>query len=165
MNQDPPADHVYETETMAELCARQGRLDEAIEIYRSLLDVAHDAPTRARFRARMATLEASWRPLADGSVPAADVPLPAAPGVSVHALDDQLTVAWALAPAVAAPTLELLLLQRTGAGIGTQKKTLPLSTTSGRLGLAAPALHSAVAAIGTMVDGRFVPLARSRRSS
>ena len=29
-------DHLYETETMAELCARQGRIGEAISIYRSL---------------------------------------------------------------------------------------------------------------------------------
>ena len=29
-------DHLYETETMAELCARQGRLGEAISIYRAL---------------------------------------------------------------------------------------------------------------------------------
>ena len=29
---------LYETETMAELCARQGRLQEAVAIYRRLLD-------------------------------------------------------------------------------------------------------------------------------
>jgi hypothetical protein len=157
------ADHIYETETMAELCARQGRTGEAISIYRRLLDAVGEPVLRARVQRRLSALEAAWQPFRETETPPADVPLPRAPGVAVLVSDDQVTVAWALPAGTAAPTLDLLLLQRTAAGIETIKRTLPLSAATGRLGLAAPALHSAVAAAGMMVEGRFVPLARSRR--
>jgi len=38
-------EHLYETETMAELCARQGRLSEAIAIFRELAETATDPPS------------------------------------------------------------------------------------------------------------------------
>ena len=41
-------DHLYETETMAELYARQGRIGEAISIYRALAEREPDPATRAR---------------------------------------------------------------------------------------------------------------------
>jgi predicted trehalose synthase len=154
-------DHLYETETMAELCARQGRLGEAISIYRALAQSAADAVTRTRAQQRLETLESTWEPLRETEVPPADVPLPAEPGVSVLVGEDQLTVAWAL-PADTSPlALDLLVVQKTSAGVDAQKKLLPLATGSGRLGLAVPAVHSAVAAAGTVRAGRFVPLARS----
>jgi hypothetical protein len=62
-------EHLYETETMAELCARQGRLSEAIAIFRELAETAADSATRARARARLDTLEASWQPLRVAEVP------------------------------------------------------------------------------------------------
>ncbi len=154
---------MYETETMAELCARQGRLGEAIAIYRRLAETTSDAQVRARCVGRIKRLEATWQPLRDIAVPPADVPVPPAPGVTVHLADDQLTVAWALPAGTPTPTLDLLVLQRTPNGIETNKKTIPLDAPSGKLGLAAPALHSALAAAGTILEGRFVPLARSRR--
>jgi hypothetical protein len=157
------ADRIYETETMAELCARQGRTGEAIAIYRRLLDALTEPAHRARVQRRLGILEAAWQPFRETEAPPADVPLPPPPGVDVRVIDDQVTVAWALPAGTAAPALDLLLLQRTAAGIETIKRTLPLKTPTGRLGLAAPALHSAVAAAGTLVEGRFVPLARSRR--
>jgi hypothetical protein len=157
------ADHIYETETMAELCARQGRTGEAIAIYRRLLDAVGEPVLRARVQRRLNALEAAWQPFRETETPPADVPLPRSPGVDVLVSDDQVTVAWALPAGTAGPTLDLLLLQRTSAGIETIKRTLPLSAATGRLGLAAPALHSAVAAAGIMVEGRFVPLARSRK--
>ena len=41
------ADAIYETETMAELCARQGRVGEAIDIYRRLADSIAEPALRA----------------------------------------------------------------------------------------------------------------------
>jgi hypothetical protein len=156
-------EHLYETETMAELCARQGRLSEAIAIFRELAETAPDPDTRARARTRLAGLEASWQPLRVAEVPPADVALPAVPGVSVLVGDDQVTVAWALPPDTSSPALDVLVLQRTPGGIDPQKKLLPLSETSGRLGLLLPGVHSALAAAGTVREGRFVPIARSGR--
>jgi len=156
-------EHLYETETMAELCARQGRLSEAIAIFRELVETATDPETRARVRARLDTLEASWQPLRLAEVPPADLALPAIPGVSLLVGEDQVTVAWALPPDTRSPALDVLVLQRTPSGIDPQKKLLPLAETSGRLGLLLPSVHSALAAAGTVRDGRFVPLAQSRR--
>jgi hypothetical protein len=156
------ADRIYETETMAELCARQGRLGDAIDIYRRLSDVVTDVALQARFRRRLSSLEARWQAPGAKEVPPADLPLPRTPGVTLLMGDEQLTVAWSLPLETVAPSLDLLLLQRTPAGIETTKRTMPLTATSGRIGLLAPALHSAVAAAGTLVDGRFVAIARSR---
>jgi hypothetical protein len=153
-------DHLYETETMAELCARQGRLGEAISIYRALCETGADAATRARAQVRLATLESTWQPLRETEVPPADIPLPSEPGVAVLVADDQVTIAWAL-PADTTPlALDVLVLQRSKAGIEAQKKLLPVETASGRLGLSVPAVHSAAAAAGTVRAGRFIPLAR-----
>jgi hypothetical protein len=154
-------DHLYETETMAELCARQGRLSEAISIYRGLTESAPDAATRTRAQARLATLESTWQPLREIEVPPADIALPAAPGVAVLVGEDQVTIAWALPDDTTPLALDVLVMQKTHAGIDAQKKLLPVATASGRLGLAAPAVHSAVVAAGTVRAGRFVALART----
>lgn len=155
-------EHLYETETMAELCARQGRLTEAIAIFRELAETAGDENARARAKARLASLEASWQPMRVAEVAPADVPLPSAPGVSVLVGEDQVTVAWALPTETSAPALDVLVLQRTPSGIDPQKKLLPLPQACGRIGLLLPGVHSALAAAGTVRDGRFVPLARTR---
>lgn len=158
-------DHLYETETMAELCARQGRLGEAISIYRSLSNNSPEAATRTRAQARLTMLESTWQPLRETEVPPADIPLPDEPGVTVLVGDDQVTIAWAL-PADTTPlALDVLVLQITNAGIDAQKKLLPLVEASGKLGLAVPGIHSAIAAAGTVRAGRFVPLARSASQS
>jgi hypothetical protein len=154
-------DHLYETETMAELCARQGRIGEAIFIYRALAERGPDSATRTRAQARLTTLESTWQPLREIEVPPADIALPAVPGVAVLVGDDQVTVAWALPGDTLPLALDVLVLQKTSAGIDAQKKLLPLETSSGRLGLAVPAVHSAIAAAGTVRAGRFVALARS----
>jgi len=87
--------------------------------------------------------------------------LPAEPGVAVLVADDQVTIAWAL-PADTTPlALDLLVLQKSDTGIDAQKKLLPLASPSGRIGLSVPAVHSAIAAGGTVRAGRFVALARS----
>ena len=154
-------EHLYETETMAELCARQGRLSEAIAIFRELAETATDPDMRARASARLTSLQASWQPLRVAEVPPADLALPAIPGVSLLVGDDQVTVAWALPPDTSSPALDVLVLQRTASGIDPQKKLLPLSETSGRIGLLLPGVHSALAAAGTIREGRFVPIVRS----
>jgi hypothetical protein len=155
------ADHIYQTETMAELCARQGRIGEAIGIYRRLTDAVTDTTLRARLQRRLATLEARWQP-SDREVAPADVPLPATPGVSVLVGDEQITVAWSLPVDTAAPALDLLLLTRTPSGIEADKRTVPLSAPTGRLALFTPGVHSATAAAGSLAGLRFIPLARSR---
>jgi hypothetical protein len=154
-------DRLYETETMAELCARQGRLGEAISIYRALSENAPEAATRDRARARLSKLESTWQPLREAEVPPADIALPAEPGVAVAVGEDQVTIAWAL-PADTSPlALDVLVLQRTESGIEAQKKLLPVDAAAGRIGLSVPSVHSAVAAAGTVRAGRFVPLART----
>jgi hypothetical protein len=154
-------DHLYETETMAELCARQGRIGVAISIYRTLVESGPDLATRTRAKARLTTLESTWQPLREIEVPPADIPLPPLPGVAVLVGEDQVTIAWALPGDTAPLALDVLVLQKTAAGIDAQKKLLPLDAASGRLGLAVPAVHSAIAAAGTVRAGRFVALARS----
>lgn len=156
------ADHnLFETETMAELCTRQGRLGEAIAIYRRLADVGSDAQARKRWRARLVALEAEWRPGRDAEAPAANVALPMPPGIDVHVGDDQVTVAWALRSGTTSPAVEVLIIQRTSAGIETVKRTIPVDTLAGRLGILAPGVHSARAAAGTLTEARFVPVVRS----
>jgi hypothetical protein len=154
-------EHLYETETMAELCARQGRLSEAIAIFRELAETAADSATRTRARARLDTLEATWQPLRVAEVPPADLALPAIPGVALLLGEDQVTVAWALPPETNSPALDVLVLQRTPGGIDPQKKLLPLTETSGHIGLLLPGVHSALAAAGTIREGRFVAIVRS----
>lgn len=154
-------DHLYETETMAELCARQGRIGEAISIYRALAEQGSDSATRTRAQSRLTTLESTWQPLREIEVPPADIALPPLPGVAVLVGDDQVTIAWSLPGDTSPLALDVLVLQKTSTGIDAQKKLLPLETASGRLGLAVPAIHSAIAAAGTVRAGRFVALVRS----
>jgi hypothetical protein len=155
------ADHIYQTETMAELCARQGRIGEAIGIYRRLTDAVTDTALRARLQRRLASLEARWQPEGEREAPPADLAVPSVPGISVLVGDEQITVAWALPIDTATPALDLLLLIRTPSGIEPSKRIVPLTTAAGRLGLFTPGIHSAIAAAGSLVSGRFIPLART----
>ena len=156
---------LYETETMAELCARQGRLQEAVAIYRRLLDTHAGADPRrqGRWSERLESLQEAWGHAAGEEIEPEPIPLPRAPGVTVAANDDSVTVAWSLPSSVAQPTLELFLIQRTPSGVETSKRSLPLPGPSGRVAFAVPALHSALAAAGRRRGERFIPVARSRR--
>jgi septum site-determining protein MinC len=72
------AEELFGTETMAELCVRQGRLDDALAIYRRLVARADDA-RQPRWAARLRDLEAQG-PARDGNAPAkAPEPPPPAP--------------------------------------------------------------------------------------
>jgi septum site-determining protein MinC len=79
---------LFATETMAELCARQGRTGEAVAIYRRLVSGATDDERRARWQRRLDDLSAA--PPAPGAPPPPSPREPATP-----------------APPVAAPTLRL----------------------------------------------------------
>jgi hypothetical protein len=155
-------DELYETETMAELCARQGRPGEAVTIYRRLCESHPGAARKARWLERLLALEGQAG-RGDREMAPSEIPLPATPGVAVAANDDGVTVAWSLAPETPEPTLELFLIQRTPTGVETGKRTLPLASHAGRVAFAVPALHSALAAVGRREGDRFVPIARSPR--
>jgi hypothetical protein len=155
---------LYETETMAELCARQGRLQEAVAIYRRLLDTHGGDPRReGRWNERLVDLEQAWGHAAGEEIEPEPIPLPRAPGVTVTANDDSVTVAWALPGTAASPVLELFLIQRTPSGVETSKRRLTLPAPTGRVAFAVPALHSALAAVGRAQGDRFIPVARSPR--
>jgi len=70
------ANELFATETMAELCARQGRTADAVAIYRRLLGGAVDDDRRSRWAARLAVLEqaAVARPPAVGEGDPAESP-------------------------------------------------------------------------------------------
>jgi hypothetical protein len=154
-------DELYETETMAELCARQGRPHEAIAIYRRLIDTHPGSQRRGRWTSRLDALVRAWGHAAGDEIEPLPIPLPRAPGVAVQASDDSVTVAWAVPTETPEPTLELFLIQRTPSGVETSKRSLPLSAYEGRIAFAVPALHSALAAVGRKASGKFVPVARS----
>jgi septum site-determining protein MinC len=92
------AGELFGTETMAELCARQGRLDDALVIYRRLCAQGADEERHARWSVRLRVLEAQrlgGPPALDGpsvraaaratSAPRAPVAAPE-PGADGHAL-------------------------------------------------------------------------------
>ena len=160
----PTENELYETETMAELCAKQGRPSEAIAIFQRLIDSHAGSLRRGRWEDRLEALERAWGHAAGEQIEPEPIPLPLANGVSVAANDDSVTVAWALEPAVPVPALELFLIQRTPSGVETKKRSFLLQAPAGRIALAVPALHSALAAVGWHEGERFIPLARSPRN-
>ena len=74
---------IFVTETMAELSARQGRIADAIGIYRRLLDGASSADDRrAKWVERLSALEGGAAAEPDGDAePYADIKI--SPGVAV----------------------------------------------------------------------------------
>jgi septum site-determining protein MinC len=73
----PP--EMFGTETMAELYARQGRLAEAIAVYRRLLGAGPSAERRARLLSRLETLDRARVGAAAGGLFEAELPRPPAP--------------------------------------------------------------------------------------
>jgi septum site-determining protein MinC len=92
---------LFVTETMAELSARQGRLGDAIMIYRRLIAAGPPEERRARWGARLAALEGS------STADAAAAPVPTTPAARAPA------AAPARSDAPTGPLLQLPLLIQT----------------------------------------------------
>jgi septum site-determining protein MinC len=78
---------LFATETMAELCARQGRVADAAAIYRRLLAGPADDQRRARWAERLQALEHAQAPAADRAPQPQPQPAtaPAAPAAAAPA--------------------------------------------------------------------------------
>jgi hypothetical protein len=151
----------FETETMAELCLRQGHRNESLAIYRRLLARAADEPTRVRLGARLSAIQTDPSAGTGAAPPVTPSPL-TEPGVRTTAAGDALSIEWKLPPALPRPrTLELLIVLRTSAGVATQNRSLPLESDTGRCDLQIPGLHSARAAVGYHREGHFIPTLRA----
>jgi len=156
----------FETETMAELHLRQGHRDEALAIYARLMSRAADQATRLRIEERILEIETSSpeqkppvKPATDASPDAS--PSLQAPGIRSRLSNDVATVEWSLPAGTPGPTLQLLLVSRTPAGVTTENRSVPVDANAGRLVISVPGLHSLRVAAGFVSGDRFVPLARS----
>ena len=140
---------MFDTETMAELCVKQGLFDQAIDIYRRMAIEIDDPTARRRFEERIVALEQQ-----------PDLAPLATPGLRVARTGDEVRIEWRLPSDTAAPTLQVLLLRRTASGIEPETRTLPLASAHGRTALHVAGLHSVRAAAGRLAGELFVPLAR-----
>jgi len=153
---------MFETETIAELCLKQGLVRDALVIYRRLLADAPDEETRDRRARRIAELE---RRDGDGRRSAAAAPAPASPApaatdIQEHHDDVQVTFAWKLPAGTPEPTLQILVLRREASGIAAERRTVRLPDAQGTLTLPIAGVHSLRAAAGKLDGDRFVPLVR-----
>ncbi len=163
----------FDTETMAELHARQGRPADALAIYRRLTDAGDPAARERRLR-RVAALETAigggGAGAEGGSTGVAANPGPVAPArelaappaVTVQIGPGAVTVDWVVLPDTPSPALQLVLIRRTAAGVQTEKRTLLVNAPSGRLTLPIEGDPAALAAIGTAAGDRFIALAHDR---
>jgi hypothetical protein len=140
---------MFDTETMAELCVRQGLVDQAITIYQRMATTADDAHLRRRYQERIVALE--QRP---------DFAPLETPGLRIHAGDGEVSVEWRLPTDTTAAAVQLLLLRRTPQGIQAEKRTIPVESPHGRTTVVASDLHSVRAAAGRLVGEMFVPIIR-----
>ena len=149
----------FDTETMAELHAAQGRTAEALAIYRRLLDAAPDDDTRVRRARRVAELGGAEAPAATST---GELPFPTAPGVTLARRGDDVAVAWALPDDTDHPALQVFSVIAAEHGVEARSTIHDLESPRGRMTLALPGLRRAAAAIGTVdADGRFAPLAHA----
>ena len=161
---------MFETETMAELCLKQGLVRDALVIYRRLLASASDEPTRARHARRVAELEEDaggrqaapvdgTRTQAHGHVEAHAYVRPAT-DIQEHHDDQQVTLKWRLPAGTPSPALQILVLRRDASGIAAERRTVRLAQAQGSLTLPIAGVHSVRAAAGKLDGERFVPLVR-----
>jgi hypothetical protein len=156
---------VFETETMAELCVKQGLVTEALAIYRRLVDGATDEATRGRRASRLAELERMAKDAARARQsgppgPPARGDAPGAPSLTVERRADALRFTWTLPAETPSPALQLLLVRRGADGVETESRTVRLDAARGSTTVTAPGLHAVHAAVGWLDGARFVPLAR-----
>jgi hypothetical protein len=140
---------VFDTETMAELCVKQGLLDQAIAIYRRMSTESEDPVVLRRYAERIVALERQ-----PGHIPLET------PGLRVQVHDSEVQIEWRLPTDTLTPTLQLLVLRRTADGIEADGRTMPLASPHGRTLVRVPDLHSVRAAAGRLVDQTFVPIVR-----
>ena len=146
---------MFDTETMAELCVKQGLTGEAVAIYRRLAAATTDADKRRLYEARIGALALDPR-----RMPSDDTPMEM-PGVRVDRRGDDVEIEWRLPSDVNAPALQMLVMRRTRDGITAEPRTIQLASTEGRTALGVPELHSLRVAAGRLHDGRFIPIVRS----
>jgi len=150
---------VFETETMAELCVKQGLVSDGLAIYRRLVADAPDDRTRARRGARLTELERASKGAA--RAPDADAArAPGAPALTLARRADAVIFTWSLPAETPNPALQVLLVRRGPGGIETETRTLPLEAPRGTTRVDAAGLHSVRAAAGWLDGARFVPLVR-----
>jgi hypothetical protein len=140
---------MFETETMAELCVKQGLIEQAIDIFRRLAESAADERSRRRYEARLSEL-------AHGPGVA---PLET-PGLRITERGEAVQIEWRLPKHVASPALELLLLRHGPDGIVADRRKLALPAPSGTMSVPAPGLQHARAAAGRAEGDVFVPMVR-----
>ena len=145
---------MFETETMAELCLKQGLVRDALVIYRRLLAAAVDESTRARRAQRIAELE-----LRDSGPHAVPTERPAT-DIRARVDDRQVTFDWHLPAGTPVPALQILVLRREETGISAERRTVRLPDAEGTLSLPIARIHSLRAAAGRLEGDRFVPLVR-----
>ena len=141
---------VFDTETMAELCVKQGLTDEALAIYRRLADQTAEPDTRRRYAERMAALGSprDARPMDT-------------PGLRVDRRGDEVEIDWRLPPereraGAAAPAVE-------EDAVGDRRRAAhdAADVGGGTTIVVVPDLHSLRAAAGRLRDdGTFIPIVR-----
>jgi hypothetical protein len=140
---------VFDTETMAELCVKQGQVDQAIAIYRRMAGAAQESSARRRFEERIAELERQ-----PGQAPLET------PGLRIQVRFGDVEIEWRLPTETQRPALQLLLLRRTVDGIQADARTLQLASPHGLTKIVASDLHTVRAAAGRMEGETFVPIVR-----
>jgi hypothetical protein len=144
---------MFDTETMAELCVKQGLTGEAVAIYRRLAKATDDMDKRRLYEARIGAL-------AHPALEPSDVTPMETPNLRVERRGDEVEIEWRLPADLGTPALQMLVLRRTPDGIAAEPRTVHLSSTEGRTVVNIPALHSLRAAAGRLRDGNFVPIVR-----
>ncbi len=164
LRRDAPGDGplMFETETMAELCLKQGLVRDALVIYRRLLAAASDEGTRARRALRIAELELrdSGPHAVPAQTPATDVRARSQTRLDARLDIRQVTFDWRLPAGTPAPALQILVLRREETGISAERRTVRLPDAEGTLSLPIARIHSLRAAAGRLEGDRFVPLVR-----
>src|SRR5215212_4823991 len=112
---------MFDTETMAELCVKQGLAGEAAAIYRRLAEATTDADRRRLYEARIGALR---QPAHEPS----DVTPMETPELRVVRRGDTVEIEWRLPSEGGALALQMLVLRRTPDGIAAEPRTLPLSS-------------------------------------